>query len=212
MVVFPYPAGASTARRPPPSPASTRTAATWSSPRPGASPSAASVADAAIAALGRAARVAIRASVRSSRARWAAVDHCAGRARPASTSGVRRTARSEPTKRSAMTTISSNARRPADRAQRCSTTSAWVKRADREHNPVSGSTRAAVTSSQPGAPNSLRSEHSARSRSAPVASPTCAASSCQRPARRLGVSERSLAVLVDSDASSSARMRRAGDS
>ncbi len=85
--------------------------------------------------------------------------------------------------------------------QRCSTASARVKRADREHDPVSGSTRAALTSSQPGAPKPERSPHTARSRSAPVASPTCAASPCQRPASRLGVSERSLAVLVASDAS-----------
>ena len=68
-------------------------------------------------------------------ARCAAVDHCAGRRRPSSPSGVSRTARSEARKRSAMVTTSSTARRPPERAQMCSTTSAAVKRADRAHKP-----------------------------------------------------------------------------
>ncbi len=49
----------------------------------------------------------------------------------------------------------------------CSTTSALVNRADREHNPISGSTRAAVISSQPGGSSRGRSRQTARSKSVP---------------------------------------------
>ena len=90
--------------------------------------------------------------MRSSSARWAAVDHCAGRRRPSSTPGVKRMTMSEARNRSAMVTTSSTLSRPPETAQMCSTTSAAVKRADREHNPVSGPTKAAATSSHVGAP------------------------------------------------------------
>ena len=94
----------------------------------------------------------------------------------------------------------------------CSTTSAWVKRADREHNPASGSTRAAATSSHLGATAAGSFQHTASSSSVPVARPTAAASSRHRPWSSVGVSEWSLAVLVASEASSSACIRSAGDS
>ena len=159
----------------PPSPASTRTAATWSSPSPGAPASAASTAALPIAALEpggqgghQGQRAVLERPVGGSRPLRPPAR------RPASVSGVRRTARSEPTKRSAMTMISSTDSRPPEMAQMCSTTSALVKRADREHNPVSGSTRAAVTSLPAGrAPTLDGPEHTARSSSAPVARPTC---------------------------------------
>ena len=145
-------------------------------------------------------------------ARWAAVDHCAGRRRPSSGSGVRRTTSSHARNRSAMVTTSSTPSRPPERAQMCSTTSAAVKRADREHNPASGPTSAAATSSHVGAPRGGSFQHTVFSRSLPVAKPTAAASSRQRPWSSVGVSEWSFLVLVASEASSSACIRSAGDS
>ena len=50
-----------------------------------------------------------------------------------------------------MAVIWSRSSRPLDRAQMCSTTSAWVNRAEWAHRPTSGSVSASVISSQPGA-------------------------------------------------------------
>ena len=110
-----------------------------------------------------------------------------------------------------MVTTSSTLSRPPEMAQMCSTTSAAVKRADREHSPASGSTRVAATSSHVGASSGGSFQHTAPSRAVPVAKPTVAASSRHRPWMRAGVSEWSFLVLVASDASSSACIRSAGD-
>ena len=58
----------------------------------------------------------------------------------------------------------------------CSTTSAWVNRAEWAHNPTSGSISARVISSQLGASKSGFPKHTARSNSAPTARPTPPAS------------------------------------
>ena len=95
----------------------------------------------------------------------------------------------------------------------CSTTSAWVNRAEWAHNPTSGSTRAAVISSQPGGSNVRVPEAHRPLQLGPDGQVDLLrlAAATARPAGSGSASDPS-PVRVAKDASSSACMRSAGDS
>ena len=88
-----------------------------------------------------------------------------------------------------MVVISSRSSRPPEMAQTCSTTSARVKRPEWAHNPMSGSVRTPVISSQPGASTPGFAKHTPRSNTVPTAKSTASASLRHRSASRLGVNE-----------------------
>ena len=184
-------------------PAHVRTAATWSSPSSGGRPALPPPPDRCCRAGGRPGR----------RASGEGVIPPAPGAPPSTTAaagpgrrplpGVSRTTCSEPRNAGHNTTISSVSHRPADIAQRCSITSASVKRAERAHSPLSSSTRTATTLIRTSAaPPRLGRGRPPLPGRRPTAGRPRRPRRRQRPARLAGVSERSLAARVASEASS----------